>query len=69
MRSNTLKLNSNKTESILIGDDQIKNSMKSLFLVSVLGNAIKPAESVKNLDVILDADNSMQRHVSNLCCL
>ena len=25
------------------------------------------AESVKNLSVILDADNSMQRHEANLC--
>ena len=28
---------------------------------------LEPAESVKNLGVILDAENSMQRHVANLC--
>ena len=28
---------------------------------------MEPAESVKNLGVILDAENSMQRHVANLC--
>ena len=28
---------------------------------------MKPAESVKNLGVILDNDNSMQRHVANVC--
>ena len=31
------------------------------------GNIIEPAESVKNLGVILDAQYSMQRHVANLC--
>ena len=40
--------------------------MKSSFPVSSLGNIMEPAESVKNLGVILDADNSMQRHVANL---
>ena len=28
---------------------------------------MEPAESVKSLGVIPDADNSMQRHVANLC--
>ena len=68
MGNNKLKLNSNKTEFIVIGDDQIRSSMKSTFPLSFLGNIMKPAESVKNLGVILDADNSIQRHVANLCC-
>ena len=66
MGNNKLKLNHDKTEFIVIGDDQIKSSMKS-FPVSLLGNTMEPAESVKNLGVILDAENSMQRHVANLC--
>ena len=41
--------------------------MKSSFPVSFLGNIMEPAESVKNLGVILDADNSMQKHIANLC--
>ena len=32
-------------------------------------NTMEATESVKNLGVILDADNSMQRHVANLCCV
>ena len=28
---------------------------------------MEPAKSVKNLGVILDADSSMQRHMTNLC--
>ena len=69
MGINKLKLNPDKTEFIVIGDDQIRSSLKSSFPVSLLGNTMEPAESVKNLGVILDAKNSMQRHVANLCCI
>ena len=67
MGNNKLKLNPDKTEFIVIGDDHIRSSLKSSFPVSLLGNTMEPAESVKNLGVILDAENSMQRHVANLC--
>ena len=66
--NNKLKVNPDKMEFIVIGDDKIRSSMKSLFPVSFLGNVMEPAESVKNLGVILDADNSMQKHVANLSC-
>ena len=69
MGNNKLKLNPDKTEFIVIGDDQIRSSLKSSFPVSLLGNSMEPAESVKNLGFILDAENSMQRHVANLCCI
>ena len=69
MGNNKLKLNPDKTEFIVIGDDQIRSSLKSSFPMSLLGNIIEPAESVKNIGVILDAQNSMQRHVANLCCI
>ena len=64
-----LKLNPDKTEFIVIGGDHIRSSLKSSFPVSLLGNSMEPAESVKNLGVILDAEDSMQRHVANLCCI
>ena len=64
MGNNKHKLNPDKTEFIVIGDDQIRSSLKSSFLVSFLGNSMEPAESVKNLGVFLD---SMQRHMANLC--
>ena len=41
--------------------------MKSSFPVSFLSNIMEAAELVQNLGVMLDADNSMQRHVANLC--
>ena len=46
---NKLKLNPDTTEFILIGDDQIRNSMKLSFCVSLVGNIMELAESVKIL--------------------
>ena len=69
MGNNKLKLNPDRTKFIVIGDDQIRSSLKSSFPVSLLGNSMEPAESVKNLGVFLDAENSMQRHIANLCCI
>ena len=69
IRNNKLKLNPDKTEFIVISDDQIRSSLKLSFPVSLLDNIMEPADSVKNLVVILDAENSMQRHVANLCCI
>ena len=51
----------------MIGNDQIRSYLKSSFPVGLLGNIMEPVETVKNLGVILDAENSMQRHVANLC--
>ena len=63
MGNNKLKLNPDKTEFIVIGDDQIRSSLKSSFPVSLLGNTMEPAESVKNLGVILDAELAVERDV------
>ena len=45
----------------------LRSSLKSSFPVSFLGNIMEPAELIKNLGAILDAENSMQRHMANLC--
>ena len=60
MENNKLKLNPDKREFIVNVDDQIRSSLKSSFPVSLLGNIMEPAESVKNFGVILDSENSMQ---------
>ena len=67
MGNNKLKLNPDKMEFIVIGHDQNRSSLKSSFPVNFLGNIMEPAESVKNISVILDAENSVQRHVANVC--
>ena len=55
---------------ILVESGSISHDAKhenfSSFPVSLLSNSMEPAESVKNLGVILDAENSTQRHVANL---
>ena len=56
-----------KTEFIVIGDLETRSCLKSSFPMSLLDNIMEPAESVKILGVILDAENSVQRHVANLC--
>ena len=45
MGKNKLKLNPDKTEFIVIGDDQIRSSLKASFPVSLLGNSMDPAKS------------------------
>ena len=57
-QNNKLKLNPNKTEFIVISNDQIRSSLKSSFRVNSLGNIMEPAVSVKKLGVILDGENS-----------
>ena len=64
MGNNKLNLNPDKS---VIGADQIRSSIKLSFPEYFLGNMMEPAKSVKNLGVILNADNSMQRHMANLC--
>ena len=69
MGNNKLKLNSDKMEFIVIGDDQIRRSLQSSFPVSFCGNIMEPVDLAKILGVILDAENSLQRHMANLCCI
>ena len=67
MGNNKLILNPDKTEFILIGDEKVRNAMVNAFPVSLLGNAMEPAISVKNLGVNFDADGSLLKHVTNVC--
>ena len=69
MGNSKLILNPFKTEFIVIIDDGTRNSLKPSFPVSLLGNIMESTESVKNLGITLEADNSMQRHVANLYCV
>ena len=66
MGNNKLIFNPDKTEFIFIGDENVRNSMVNAFPVSLLGNAMEPAISVKNLAVTFDADGSLLKHVTNV---
>ena len=67
MKSSKLKLNSDKTEFIIIiGTKQQRHKLSNHFPVKLLDNCITPSESVCNLGVIFDSDFSFHTHVSNI---
>ena len=67
MKSSKLKLNSDKTEFIIIGTKQQRQKLSNHFPVKLLDNDISPSDSVRNLGVIFDSDFSFHKHVSNIC--
>ena len=67
MKSSKLKLNSDKTEFIIIGTKQQRHKLYNHFPVKLLDNDICPSDSVRNLGVVFDSDFSFHKHVSNIC--
>ena len=67
MKSSKLKLNSDKTEFIIIGTKQQRHKLSTHFPVKLLDNDITPSDSVRNLGVIFDSDFSFHKHVSEIC--
>ena len=67
MKSSKLKLNSDKTEFIIIGTKQQRQKLSNHFPVKLLDNDISPSDSVRNLGVIFDSDFSFHKHISNIC--
>ena len=62
-----LKLNPEKTEFIIIGDRQARESLINKFPTQLLGNSIFPTDTVKNLGVIFDSGNTFSNHITNMC--
>ena len=62
-----LKLNPEKTEFIIIGDRQARESLTNKFPTQLLGNSISPTDTVKNLGVIFDSGNTFSNHITNMC--
>ena len=67
MKSSKHKLNSDKTEFIIIGTKQQRHKLSNHFPVKLLDNDISPSDSVRNLGVVFDSDFSFHKHVSNIC--
>lgn len=67
MAENKLKLNPNKTEFILLGTKPQRNKLADRFPVDILGSQVRPADKVRNLGVIFDADFSFSKHVVSVC--
>ena len=65
MSTNKLKLNPDKTEFLLIGNEQQWSKFLSKFPTELLGVEINPAKSARNLGVIFDFKNfAFRSHIS-----
>ena len=60
-----LKLNPEKTEFVIIGDRQARESLKK-FPTQLLGNSISLTNTVKNLGVTFDSRNTFTSHITNM---
>ena len=67
MKSSKLKLNSDKTEFIVVGARRQRHRLSDRFPVGLLDGDICPSDSVRNLGVVFDGDFSFREHVSNIC--
>ena len=63
-----LQLNPEKTEFIIIGDRQARESIMQKFSTQFLGNSISPTNEVKNLGVTFDSGNTFASHITKVCC-
>ena len=62
-----LKFNPEKTEFIIIGDRQARESIINKFPPQLLGNSISPTDTVKNLGVTFDSRKTFTSHITNMC--
>src|SRR6218665_1353768 len=67
MSSNRLKLNSEKTKFIWLGDQQQLNKV-SINSINLLGGTVNFQSSVINLGVTIDGPLTMGDHVLRICC-
>ena len=67
MSTNKLKLNPDKTEFLLIGNERQRSKYLSMFPIELLGVKTNPAKSVRNLGVIFDKNFTFRSHISVVC--
>ena len=64
MSTNKLKLNPDKTEFLLIGNERQRSKYLSMFPMELLGVKTDPAKSARNLGVIFDKNFNFHSHIS-----
>ena len=62
-----LKLNPDKTEFLLIGNEQQPSKYLSMCPIELLGVKTNPVKSARNLGVILDKNFTLRSHISVVC--
>ena len=67
MSTNKLKLNPDKMEFLLIGNERQQSKYLSMFPIELLGVKSYPAKSAHNLGVIFDKNFNFCSHVSAIC--
>ena len=67
MSTNKLKLNPDKTEFLLIGNERQRSKYLSMFPIELLGVETYPAKSARNLGVIFDKNFNFRSHISAIC--
>ena len=67
MSTNKLKLNPDKTEFLLIGNEWQRSKYLSRFPIELLGVKTYPKKSARNLGVIFDKNFNFRSHISTIC--
>ena len=67
MSTNKLKLNPDKTEFLLSGNERQRNKYLSMFPIELLGVKSYPAKSARNLGVIVHKNFNFRSHTSAIC--
>ena len=67
MSTNKLKLNPDKTEFLLIGNERQRSKFLSMFPIELLGVKTYPAKYARDLGVIFDKNFNFRSHISAIC--
>ena len=67
MLTNKLKLNPDKTEFLLIGNERQRSKYLCMFPIELLGVETYPQKSARHLEVIFDKKFSFHSHISAIC--
>ena len=67
LSTNKLKVNPDKTGFLLIGNERQRSKYLSMFPIEIFGVKINPAESARDLGVIVDKNFTFHSHIFAVC--